>query len=165
MTEGGNTPLPSRLHSRASEPPSASPAPSALPPVRLPATFTLAGLTDAWPELVSNAREQSRFLGEALATARLVAVDPPVVTLAPEEGNPIHAESLERQLSAVEGMVSRLVGGEARVQLAGGAPEPVLPRAKRLSEGQARAERLRVLRAKDPTLEAAAEGLDLEPLE
>jgi hypothetical protein len=88
-----------------------------------------------------------------------------VVTLAAAEGNPIHAESLERQLAAVEGIVTALVGSEARVLLGGAPREAAPPRAKRLSEGQARAERLRVLRAKDPTLEAAAEGLDLEALE
>jgi hypothetical protein len=43
----------------------------------------------------------------------------------------------------------------------GGSP----PRARRLSEAEARAERLKVLRTRDPALEAAADSLDLEVLE
>jgi hypothetical protein len=39
------------------------------------------------------------------------------------------------------------------------------PRARRLSESEARAERLKVLKARDPALEAAADSLDLEVLE
>ena len=44
-----------------------------------------------------------------------------------------------------------------------GAPAP--KGARRLSEAEARAERLKVLRKRDPALEAAAEVLDLEVLE
>jgi DNA polymerase-3 subunit gamma/tau len=125
--------------------------------------FTLAGLTDAWPHLMAAARQQSRFLSEALATATITEVAPPVVWLA-AEGNPTLAEGLQHQLKAVEGLIGKLVGASVQVRMAA-EKETTEPRVKRLSEGQARAERLRILRTKDPTLEAAAEGLDLEALE
>jgi hypothetical protein len=128
-----------------------------------PIEFTLAGLTDAWPHLMAAARQQSRFLSEALATATITEVAPPVVWLA-TEGNPTLAEGLQLQLKAVEGLIGKLVGSSVQVRMAA-EKEAVEPRAKRLSEGQSRAERLRILRTKDPTLEAAAEGLDLEALE
>jgi hypothetical protein len=89
----------------------------------------------------------------------------PVVTLAPPEGNPILAETLERQLNAVGGLIEKAVGAPVQVQFASKSPEAAAPRPRRLSEGQARAERLRGLLTKDPALEAAAEGLDLEALD
>ena len=107
----------------------------------LSAEFTLAGLTDAWPHLMAAARQQSRFLSEALATATITEVAPPVVWLA-AEGNPTLAEGLQHQLKAVEGLIGKLVGASVQVRMAV-EKETVEPRAKRLSEGQARAERLR----------------------
>jgi len=129
----------------------------------LSAEFSLAGLTDAWPHLMAAARQQSRFLSEALATATITEVAPPVVWLT-AESNPTLAEGLQHQLKAVEGLIGKLVGASVQVRMAA-EKETTEPRVKRLSEGQARAERLRILRTKDPTLEAAAEGLDLEALE
>jgi hypothetical protein len=129
------------------------------------APFTLEGLTGAWPDLVAGAREASRFLGEAMAGATLVSVAPPLVHLAPAEGNAIQAESLERQLPVIEGLIGRAVSAQVRVSLAAASVPGPSPRSRRLSEAESRAERLRMLRAKDPALEAAAEGLDLEALE
>jgi hypothetical protein len=138
---------------------------AAAPPVK--AEYTLEGLQQAWPDLVVVAREQSRFLGEALAAARPVTVAAPEVSLAIPDANPIHVEALGRQREAVERLLSQAVGGPVRLTVAdaapvGGAPAP---RARRLSESEARAERLRVLKARDPALEAAADSLDLEVLE
>jgi hypothetical protein len=112
---------------------------------------------------MAAARQQSRFLSEALATATITEVAPPVVWLA-AEGNPTLAEGLQHQLKAVEVLIGKLVGSAVQVRMAA-EKETTEPRVKRLSEGQARAERLRILRTKDPTLEAAAEGLDLEALD
>jgi hypothetical protein len=131
--------------------------------------FTLAGLLQAWPDLVTAARNQSRFLGEALAASRPAGVEPPGVTLAVPDGNPMHLEALGRQRDAVERLLGQAVGGPVQIALAG-APEgpsggggPSRPR--RLSEAEARAERLKVLKSRDPALEAAADSLDLEVLE
>jgi DNA polymerase-3 subunit gamma/tau len=128
--------------------------------------FTLDGLLAAWSDLVTRARDQSRFLGEALAAAQPRAADPPSLTLAVPDGNPIHIEALGRQRDALERLLGEAVGGVVKLVLAEG-PEgaPAAPRARRLTEAEARAERLRVLRARDPALEAAADSLDLEVLE
>jgi hypothetical protein len=142
--------------------------PSAGPPVRLAAEFTLEGLTRAWSDLAQVAREQSRFLGEALAAARPMAVEGSEARLAIPDGNPIHVEALGRQREAVERLLTEAVGRAVRITVSESAAEPGIatpPRTRRLSESEARAERLRVLKARDPALEAAAESLDLEVLE
>ena len=145
-----------------------APAPVA-PATRQPlkAEFTLDGLLQAWPEVVIAAREQSRFLGEALAAAQPKAVAPPSLTLVVPDANPMHLEALDRQRDAVERLISEAVGAPVTLSIAdpsatSGAP-PV--RTRRLSEAESRAERLKLLRSRDPALEAAAETLDLEVLE
>jgi DNA polymerase-3 subunit gamma/tau len=150
-------------------PASEATVPAAEPPGRRAVEFTLAGLLQAWPDLVTAARNQSRFLGEALAASRPAGVEPPGVTLAVPDGNPMHLEALGRQRDAVERLLGQAVGGPVQIALAG-APEgpsggggPSRPR--RLSEAEARAERLKVLKSRDPALEAAADSLDLEVLE
>jgi hypothetical protein len=141
--------------------------PTANPAGPIAVEFTLDGLLRSWPELVAAARDRSRFLGEALAAARPVAVAVPDLTLAVPEANPIHLEALARQREAVERLLGEAVGGPVRLTVADPAGLGVAPvvRAKRLSEPEARAERLKVLTARDPALGAAAESLDLEVLE
>ena len=141
---------------------------SARPPVRPSAEFTLEGLTRAWPDLAQAAREQSRFLGEALAAARPVSVEGSEARLSIPDSNPIHLEALGRQREAVERLLGEATGKPVKIVLAEAAsPEgtPQGPRARRLTESEARAERLKVLKARDPALEIAAEALDLEVLE
>jgi len=141
---------------------------SARPPVRPSAEFTLEGLTRAWPDLAQAAREQSRFLGEALAAARPVSVEGSEARLSIPDSNPIHLEALGRQREAVERLLGEATGKPVKVVLAeavSGEGTPQAPRARRLTESEARAERLKVLKARDPALEIAAEALDLEVLE
>ncbi len=144
-------------------------APPAAPAVRpsVRAEFTLEGLLRAWPDLVAAAREQSRFLGEALAAAQPAAVEAPSLTVVVPDGNPMHLEALGRQREAVERLLAQAVGAPVTLSVAeaegvAGA-QPV--RTRRLSEAESRAERLKVLKSRDPALEAAAETLDLEVLE
>jgi hypothetical protein len=66
---------------------------------------------------MAAARQQSRFLSEALATATITEVAPPVVWLA-AEGNPTLAEGLQHQLKAVEGLIGKLVGASVQVRMA-----------------------------------------------
>jgi hypothetical protein len=129
------------------------------------AEFTLDGLVTAWPSLVAAARGRSRFLGEALGAARPVAVDPPEVKVAISDGSSMHAEALARQREALEGLIREAVGRPVRVVVleSSASSAPAAPR--RLSDAEARAERLKVLRSRDPALETAAEVLDLEVLE
>jgi hypothetical protein len=135
--------------------------------VPVKADFTLEGLLRAWPDLVVAAREQSRFLGEALAAAQPTAVDAPTLSVIVPDGNPMHLEALGRQREAVERLLAQAVGAPVTlsvVEAKGGAGAPP-PRTRRLSEAESRAERLKVLKGRDPALEAAAETLDLEVLE
>jgi DNA polymerase-3 subunit gamma/tau len=155
---------PSPTGGAAGESPSRRPAEPSAPRA---VEFTVDALLAAWPELVAAARDQSRFLGEALAAARPVAAQPPDLTLAIPDGNPIHLEALGRQRDSVEGLLGTAVGGLVRLVVtdtAAGGATPA-PRARRLSETEARAERLRVLKSRDPALEAAADSLDLEVLD
>jgi DNA polymerase-3 subunit gamma/tau len=145
----------------AAEPPG-QPAPE---PAAVRAEFTVDGLLKAWPELVVAARAESRFLGEALAAAQPRSADPPALILAVPDGNPIHLEALGRQREAVERLLAQAVGGEVRLSVSDATADGTAPRARRLSESESRAERLKVLKARDPALEAAADSLDLEVLE
>ncbi len=164
-------PPPSTEPSSRPSAPVATPAEprAAAPTATLPsADFSLPGLQVAWSVIVSAAREQSRFLGEALAAARPTAVEPPDVTLEVPDANPMHTEALNRQRDAVEKLLAVCVGKPVRLVVAlggaaaGGAPAP---RPRRMSESEARNERLKVLTGRDPALGAAAESLDLEVLE
>src|SRR5207245_11166605 len=111
-------------------------------------------------------RMRSPMLGSLLAEAEVIAVDGRVVTLRP--GNFGHAEGLERQRETIAQSLGRYVAEAPRVKIAardtGGTPRPS-ERPERRTEGRASAERLKTLRANDPTLSAAVDALDLELLE
>jgi len=106
------------------------------------------------------------MLGSLLAEAEVIAVDGRVVTLRP--GNVGHAEGLERQRDTIAQSLGRYVAEAPRVKIAapdtGGTPTPS-ERPERMTEERANADRLKALRAKDPTLSAAVDALDLELLE
>ncbi|MGE3527214.1 MAG: hypothetical protein AB7I33_14945, partial [Gemmatimonadales bacterium] len=133
-------------------------------PESRPIPFALSALEASWSEIADALRAMSPFLGEAVASARPVAVTPPDVTLRLGEDNPVVADRLARQRQAVEEAVSRRVGGPVRIQFATDEPVAPEPRGKprRMSDAAARAERLKVMRGRDPALDAAAEDLDLE---
>jgi len=80
--------------------------------------------------------------------------------------NAVHAEGIERQRDALAQLVGRYVTEPVRITLEGaGSGERPPQRAARMTEEGARQERLRALRAKDPSLSAAVDALDLELLE
>jgi DNA polymerase-3 subunit gamma/tau len=136
-------------------------------PARIVGELTLDSLTSAWPGLTQVAREQSRFLGEAVNAARPTAISGSTVTLALADSNPIHLEALGHQRGAVERLLSEAAGRPITIVMSQGDAETAAapPARRRLSESEARAERLKVLKTRDPALEAAAEALDLEVLE
>jgi DNA polymerase-3 subunit gamma/tau len=149
--------------------PVASPA-TATPPARAAASPEAGPLTPArlgalWPDIVARGRERSPMVGALLAGAEVVAVEGQTVTLASSG----HAEGLEHKRDAIAKLLGEYATGPVRVVVAapgtgsGGAPPP--PRPERLTEDSANAERLKVLRDKDPTLGAAVDALDLELLE
>jgi DNA polymerase-3 subunit gamma/tau len=147
---------------------------AAEPPSRQPATvdrrpssdFTLAGLLALWPSVVDAMREQSRFLGEALASTEVVEVNPPDVIVAMGQANPLFEEPLEQKAPEVEALLAGIVGAPVRFRVkgpagrAGGATPPV-----RMTEESMRAERLQGLRRRDAALDRAADELDLEIVE
>ncbi|HZE93379.1 MAG TPA: DNA polymerase III subunit gamma/tau [Gemmatimonadales bacterium] len=138
-------------------PPPASPVPSKK------VEPTLDNIRSVWATVVADARGKTPMLGSLLAEADVVSVEGRVVTLRP--GHAIHAEGLERQRDVIAQSLGRYVSEAPRVKVvAGGATSPVAP-PERITEQGANAERLKRLRAKDPTLSAAVDALDLELLE
>lgn len=136
-------------------------------PVRDESTipFTLPALQENWARIVADTRLESPFLGEALSTVRPLDVSPPNLALEFPEPNPVASEKLTRQRDVVEKILSRRVGAPVRIALTTGTPapeDPVQPRARRMSDAGAKAERLSTLRKKDAALDAAAAELDLE---
>jgi DNA polymerase-3 subunit gamma/tau len=151
-----------------------APTPSGTPavPVPLPASPvpsgqklepTLANVRSVWPQVLADVRAKSPVLGSLLVEAEVVAVEGRDVTVRP--GNAVHAEGLERQRDAIAQSLGKYVSEAPRVKVAAGRPAAAPPPVARMTEQGANAERLKSLRAKDPTLSAAVDALDLELLE
>jgi hypothetical protein len=106
------------------------------------------------------------MLGALLQVTEVVDVERGTVTIRLLDTNPVHAEGLERQREVLAQLVARYVPEPVRVKLqAAESRERSTPRPSRLTEEGARAERLKTLRAQDPSLNAAVDALDLELLE
>ena len=141
-------------------PPPLSPVPGEKGPL------TLDHLRTVWPSIVTDARAKAPMLGSLLAEATVTAVEGAVVTLRPASAG--HAEGLERQRDLLGQVIARYVTEPVRVKLApagGGDARTPAERPVRLTEAGANAERLKALRRKDATLNAAVDALDLELLE
>jgi hypothetical protein len=76
----------------------------------------------------------------------------------------LFAERLHDQAQVVEEVLQRAIGRPARLRVteaaAGDAAAP--PRPRKLTDASLKADRLRSFRSKDPTLDTAADALDLE---
>lgn len=136
---------------------------SAPPPAGIP--FTLEGLTGHWSAVVEAVKQRTPFLGQAVGAARVEAVEPPRVTLrfAPEDTHLEEKAKKDRQ--TVEECLAALVGMPVTVLIAGAGPGGAPgggKRPQRLSDEEIRASRLRTIRAADPSLDIAADELDLE---
>jgi DNA polymerase-3 subunit gamma/tau len=136
-------------------------------PVETPAfsvPLTTDGLRAIWSEVVATANRQSMLLGQSLdhATARMETPGAAILAFGPEEG--VFREGAERFLSTIETILSARMGGTIRVTLESGSPTPAPAARKggRMTDETIRADRLGELRRKDPTLDAAADALDLE---
>src|SRR5256884_420684 len=158
------------LRDAASVPPSPAvprPVSPALPPEKGP--LTLDRLRALWSRIVDHARAETPMLGALLQVTEVAAVDAGAVTIRLLDTNAVHAEGLERQREALSQLVTRYLTGPVRIKLegaeGGGSRERSAPRPTRLTEEGARAERLKTLRAQDPSLHAALDALDLELLE
>jgi DNA polymerase III subunit gamma/tau len=141
----------------------ASPAALSSPPAE-PIPATLDALQASWPEIVAQVRGRSRFLGEALSHTAPAALELPWLTVALAEPNPLFAERLQVQARLVEEVLGRAIGQAARLRVteAGPADGAPPPKPRKLTDASLKAERLRAFRTKDPTLDTAADALDLE---
>ena len=142
---------------------SAASGPSARPPISPSGQKlepTLDNVRSAWSSIVADARAKTPLLGSLLAEAEVVAVEGRTVSLRP--GHAVHAEGLERQRETIAQSIGRFVSEAPRVSIVAGGSTAAAPPPERLTERGATAERLKSLRAKDPTLSAAIDALDLE---
>jgi DNA polymerase-3 subunit gamma/tau len=127
---------------------------------------TVDGLVAVWPEVVNRGKAQSHLLGAVLAALTPKAVDGRTIVLEiGSDAGPMLEGARSRQ-GAIQELVAGAVGQpiEMRLVESGAKPAPV-ERPKRLSENDLRGQRLREIRAKDPSLDAAADALDLEIVE
>jgi DNA polymerase-3 subunit gamma/tau len=138
--------------------PAPAPAPAASPaPPRPPAS-----LPDLWPDIVAEVRSRSRFLGEALAATTPGALQDGALEVVLAEPNPLFAERLQAEARPVEDVIQRFAGQAVRLRVVERPGEGAAARPRQLSEAALKADRLRGFRAKDPSLDTAADALDLE---
>jgi len=151
--------------------PASSPAPSPGPTLASVGAIgldtiptTLDALRMAWGDIVAEVRRRTRFLGEALSHTAPSALELPWLTVELSQPNPLFAERLQAQAQIVEDVVAGAVGQPIRLRVTEAVPSPDEPAAlpQRLTESSLKADRLRSFRAKDPTLDTAADALDLE---
>jgi len=141
--------------------PASSPAPAATNAV--PGPFTVERFKAAWGDIVARIAADHRFVGQALAGTEPTDAQPPGLIVAVPDDDPMRREAIERGRSDIEQVLAAYVDGPVRLRLS--AAERGVARPGRLTEEEARAERLRVLRARDPALDRAAEVLDLDLVE
>jgi DNA polymerase III subunit gamma/tau len=140
-----------------------TPVPAPRSPAAQLSSVSLDAISAAWPAMVMAVRTQSRFLGEAFAATEPSQLDLPWLTVLMREPNQLFAERLLEEAGKVEEVLSRSLGQPIRLRVTtpnGEGSTPTKPR--RMSESSIKAERLREFRAKDPTLDTAADALDLE---
>ena len=97
------------------------------PPRAEPIPATLDALQAAWPEIVADVRERSRFLGEALSHTTPAALELPWLTVALAEPNPLFAERLQAQARLVEEVLGRAIGQPARLRVTEAGPPDGAP--------------------------------------
>jgi len=141
------------------------PRPSSPVPVEK-GPLELERLKALWPRIIEAARAKSPMLGALLQQTEVAAVEGATVTIRLRDTNPVHVEGIERQREAVAQLLAPYALEPVRIKLEGaGTRERGAARPPRLTEDASREERLKVLRARDPSLNAAVDALDLELLE
>jgi DNA polymerase-3 subunit gamma/tau len=146
---------------------SASPFPHPPSPFPEKGPLTADRLRAIWPSIVASARAASPMMGTLLADTEVRSVAADTVTL----GSAGHAEGLTHKREAIAKLLAAWIEGPVKVVVERGpvpgtrAPGTVSPKPERLTEKTAKAERLKVLREKDPSLGNAVDALDLELIE
>jgi hypothetical protein len=118
-------------------------------------------LRSLWPSIVAGAQG---FLGSLLADTEIRSVSGDTVTLASAG----HAEGLTHKRESIGKLIEAWVVGRVTVKVASGSgagDQRPPDRPVRLTAESAKAERLKVLRDKDPSLGSAVDALDLELME
>ena len=140
--------------------PPVKPAPAGPLPGLLTGPLTLEAVTGAWAGIVARARDKSPLLATVIEHLKPVGLTGNRLAVTPDDDATHMAEGAQRQLGAIEDAISSALGQRLAVSVGGPGATPGKP--KRLSEKDLKAEKLREFRAKDATLDAAAEALDLE---
>ena len=118
-----------------------------------------------WPEIVEAARQESRFLGEALAACKVIRAYPPTVAVQLPVEQAVLSAPIERGRQRIEQLLSARLGRPAMLQLEQGQTDPQAERPRRMTDAAMRTERLKSLRGTDPALDVAVDELDLEIVE
>lgn len=144
--------------------PAAQPPGPAVPLSTARLAPSIEAIRAGWPAIIVAARVQSRLLGELLSAVEPVELVLPWLSVALREPNQLFAERLNQEAAKVEEILARSLGQPVRLRVSAGPPPEGVPqsRPKRMSESSVNADRLREFRAKDPTLDTAADALDLE---
>jgi len=108
------------------------------------------------------------MVASLLAEARVEGTEGTTVTLLATAGGA--SEGLEHKKDAIGKLLAEWVDGPVKIVVGSGqrsvaSEKSPPPKVERLNEQTANAERLKVLRAKDPTLGNAVDALDLELME
>src|SRR3989442_13124195 len=164
---GGTGNAPAATSPPPHTPPPQSPPPQSPPPYSPPGQKlepTLENVRSIWSQVVNDARGKTPLLGSLLAESEVAAVEGRDIMVRP--GHAVHAEGLERQGETIAQLVGRYISEAPRIKIIeqGAVRTAASPPSRMTAEG-ATAERLKTLRAKDPTLSAAVDALDLELLE
>jgi len=165
--KGTTNPAPQAPPQQMRDSASASPVPLPPSPVPEKGPLTADRLRAVWPSIVAQARGASPMMGTLLSDTEIRSVAADTVTL----GSAGHAEGLEHKRDAIGKLLAAWVDGPVKVVVERGPepgprnPGPASPKPERLTEKSANAERLKVLREKDPSLGNAVDALDLELIE
>jgi DNA polymerase-3 subunit gamma/tau len=122
-------------------------------------------LQSIWPDVVVRGKERGQLLGAVLETLVLAGVEGTVISLSVRPEMAHMREGARRQLLAIEETLLAAIGRPVRVTLVDDQKSVEQQRPKRISDKQLKDDKLRELRTQDPTLDAAADALDLEIVE
>ncbi len=161
------TAAPRASGSAADRQPDAPPsAPRPIDPPQAPGPLTLDSVRASWTTVLSEVGRRRRLLREALGAVRPTGLDGEALRLTVADAS--HMEGLERARKAIAAAIRTVTGHsvEIRFEMEDTAADPGRPaEPRRLNDASDREKRLRLYRQQDPSLDAAAESLDLELLE
>jgi DNA polymerase-3 subunit gamma/tau len=126
-----------------------------------------AQLAERWDDIIAAAREVRPFLATALAKASPASVTARgELMLELDEPDEIARQAIAAGAGEVAQAIGRYFDGITRVRITSGeSPADASAAPRRYTAEEVRAERIAILRRRDPTLAAAIDALELEMLE